>query len=124
MARPPKYATEEALKNKVLEYFIQCEEKKEIPNKAGLRLKLDIDKSTYSDYKKKFPNPIKRAEEVIENAWVQRLKENASTGAIFYLKNAFQEDYKDRHETDVTSGGKPLQISFDNAFTSSPKTNS
>jgi len=109
MARPPKYATELVLKDKVLGYFEQCEEKKEIPNKAGLRLFLDIDKSTYSDYKKKFPNPIKRAEETIENAWVQRLGQTASTGAIFYLKNAFFEDYRDKVETDLTSGGGKLQ---------------
>ena len=101
MARPPKYATEELLKDKVVAYFEKCEEKKEMPNKAGLRLFLDIDKSTYSDYKKKFPNPIKRAEETIENAWVQRLGGNAPTGAIFYLKNAFFEDYRDKVEQTI-----------------------
>lgn len=107
--RPPKYATELLLKDKVMGYFERCAEKKEIPNKAGLRLFLDIDKSTYSDYKKKFPNPIKRGEEVIENAWIQRLGQAASTGAIFYLKNAFKDDYRDRYESDLTSGGDKLQ---------------
>lgn len=101
MARPPKYATEELLQEKIIAYFEKCKESKEIPNKAGLRLFLDIDKSTYSDYKKKFPYPIKVGESLIENAWVQRLNQQAATGAIFYLKNAFSEDYRDRHETSI-----------------------
>jgi len=33
---------------------------------------------------------------------VQRLGGTTPTGAIFYLKNAFKDDYKDRHETDTT----------------------
>jgi len=30
------------------------------------------------------------------------------TGAIFYLKNAFSADYRDRTETDLTSKGEKI----------------
>ena len=106
--RPPKYADEKILLDKILEYFAQCEEKKEMPNKAGLRLFLDISRDTYNEYKKRFPDALKRAEAFIENAWVQRLGGNSPTGAIFYLKNAFFEDYRDRTETDLTSKGEKI----------------
>lgn len=126
--RPPKYDSEESLTMAIEAYFNTCfetetriegkgKDKKvietkfrvEMPSKAGLRFFLKIDKSTYSDYKKKFPNPIKEAEAFIEREWVQRLWGPNATGAIFYLKNAFQDDYRDRHETDLTSKGEKIE---------------
>lgn len=93
-------------------YIDNCTEHHEMPNKAGLCIWLNIHKDTYNEYKKKpvFSDALKGAEMWIENAWVQRLSTNAPTGAIFYLKNAFHADYKDRYENDLTSGGKPLLI--------------
>lgn len=108
--RPPKYANEDDLAKKILAYSVQCSEKKELPNKAGLCVFLGISRDTYGEYKKKYPDTIKGNEVWIENAWVQRLAGNAPTGAIFYLKNAFKENYKDKHESDVTSGGKPIPL--------------
>ena len=119
MARPPKYKTEEELREKSLGYFKYLEngiETNEVlgvkigdtPTKTGLRLWLDIDKSTYSDYKKKFPNPIKIAEDIIEDCWVQNLRNNNVAGTIFYLKNAFKDEYRDRYDTDITSGGDKI----------------
>lgn len=99
--RPAKFKSEQELSLKIEEYIEACINYKMMPNKAGLRLHLNIDKSLYFDYKERYPNPIKKAEEFIENAWVQRLKEPAATGAIFYLKNAFFQEYKDRHEADI-----------------------
>ena len=81
-----------------------------MPNKAGLCIWLNISRDTYNEYKKsKFPDAIKVAEAYIENSWVQRLASTAPTGAIFYLKNAFSADYRERVETDVTSGGERVQ---------------
>ena len=108
--RPPKYNTDVELYNAVVAYLKDCEEKKKIPNKAGLMLWLDIDRPTYMAYKKKFFNAKRLAELSIESAWVNRLTETGATGAIFYLKNAFKDDYKDRTETDITSGGKVIPI--------------
>lgn len=109
--RPPKFDSPEGLAKQVLAYIDNCTENRTMPNKAGLCIWLNIHKDTYCEYKKKpgFSDSLKRAEMWIENAWVNRLSTNAPTGAIFYLKNAFKEDYRDRNETDLTTGGKELQ---------------
>ena len=105
----PKLKTEEELTEGVNGYLIECDEKKQMPNKAGLCVFLEFCRDTYSEYKK-FSDAIKRFEMITQNAWVQRLGGNSPTGAIFYLKNAFAEDFKDRHETDLTSGGQPISV--------------
>ncbi|HEX9804234.1 MAG TPA: terminase small subunit [Candidatus Dojkabacteria bacterium] len=111
MGRPIKYTIEE-LQTLIDSYFVDCEKDKKIPNKAGMRIKLDIVRDTFNEWRhnqeKGFSDAIKKAEQRIEEAWVQRLNYNAATGAIFYLKNAFKDDYKDRTETDITSGGEPI----------------
>jgi hypothetical protein len=56
---------------------------------------------------------IKGVEEMIENAWVQRLGGPNASGAIFYLKNAFRDDYKDRHEHTGEDGG-PMVVKIVN----------
>lgn len=117
---PGKYETSEALDHKIAEYYDYCYLTKNkkgkmvariiplMPNKAGLCLFLNISRETYSQYRKRFPDTIKRADHWIEEEWVQRLRSNAPTGAIFYLKNAFKEVYKDRHQTDITSKGEKI----------------
>ena len=105
-----KFKNEQELINVATIYFGLCDKNRQKPEKAGLCLALGINRSTYNDYKKKYPNALKGIELYIESAWVRRLDGQAATGAIFYLKNAFREDYKDRTETDITSGGKPIPI--------------
>ena len=108
--RPPKYKSDKLLVAKAQEYFALCEKARQLPEKAGLCLALGISRETYSQYKKdKFPDAIKGFELYIESNWVRRLSGQAATGAIFYLKNAFSADYRDRTETDVTSGGEKVQ---------------
>jgi len=106
--KPPKFSNEKDLQESLTKYAGHCDTKKEMPNKAGLCLFLCMDRSTYNDYKKKYPHTIKGIENLIENTWIQRLSGNSPTGAIFYLKNAFKEFYKDRQETDITSGGEKI----------------
>ena len=108
--RPPKYKSAEEVFEAARDYFQACDAQlpPAMPNKAGLCLWLGISRDTYSEYRKKFPDTIKKIDDAIEDAWVQRLRSNAPTGAIFYLKNAFKNDFKDRHVTDITSGGKAL----------------
>lgn len=108
MARPAKFRDESTLAKEIQGYFDECKKKVAMPNKAGLCLFLKISRDTYSEYRKKFPDTIKEADHYIENAWVQRLGGNSPTGAIFYLKNAFKEEFKDKHETDVTTGGEKM----------------
>lgn len=110
--RPPKYDSEDVLIEKAAEYFDNCKQTSQLPEKAGLCLYLGISKDTYSEYRKKgkFPDAIKKMDALIESNWVRRLGGQAATGAIFYLKNAFRNDYKDRHETDITSKGEQVVV--------------
>ena len=108
MARPPKYESDEEFNKAVNAYFKMCEEKRLMPNKAGFCYALKISRDTYNEYKKRFPDALKAIESYIEEAWVQRLAGTTPTGAIFYLKNAFSADYRDRTETDVTSKGEKI----------------
>lgn len=105
--RPPKY-TEDQLKKVSMRYFNACGDHERLPNKAGLMLYLGIHRDTYSEYRKKFPDTVKHLDFVVEEAWLNRLADNSPAGAIFYLKNAFKEEYKDKLETDITSGGEKL----------------
>lgn len=107
--RPPKYGNAKVLSESIKEYFDSCENSKTMPNKAGLCCWLKISRETWSQYRAKFPDTVKTTDHYIENIWVQRLAGNSPTGAIFYLKNAFKEHYKDRNETDLTSDGKSIQ---------------
>lgn len=110
MARPkntPKL-TEEQFEDASVRYFKYCIENDKMPNIAGLCVFIDISRDTFYEYAKRYSDTIKRTYNKIEAEWVQRLNDMGATGAIFYLKNAFRELYKDRH--DVTSDGKPLQV--------------
>ena len=109
--RPPSYDAPDRMVKEIEAYVDNCTKERQMPNKAGLCIWLGIHKDTYNEYKKKpgFSDAIKGAEMWIENAWVQRLSSNAPTGAIFYLKNAFSMDYRDRQEHTGEDGG-PIQI--------------
>lgn len=108
--RPLKHTSGELILL-VEQYFKECEEKKEMPNKAGLCVLLKISKETYNIYKKKkaFVDSIKDFESKTENIWVQRLGGTTPTGAIFYLKNAF--DYRDKQEIEQ-SGKIDIKINY------------
>lgn len=112
-----KFKTIEELDNKIEEYFNECDQKKMEPNKAGLRLKLGICKDTYSEWKKKghkHSDSIKKADDIIEEFWIRRLGQPACTGAIFYLKNAFKNDYRDRYDYDHTTKGEIINPIYGN----------
>lgn len=106
--QPPKYESDKQLLNAVLDYFNSLGTF-ETPSKAGLLLHLDISRETYSQYKKKFPDTVRRANMAIEAAWNQRLLGQQATGPIFYLKNAFKETYKDKQDIGMTvKSPKPI----------------
>lgn len=118
MARPLKYKNAQEVQEIIDAYLSGCNTKGNLPTKSGACLALDMGRESWREYKEKegFVDTFKRLENIIEEAWVQRLTAAACTGAIFYLKNAFKEEYKDRQETDITSGGKPLNLTFDKSF--------
>ena len=111
IGRPPSFKSVEELKEKFDVYAKLCSDSAQLPEKAGLCLHLGITRETYCEYRKKpdYSDTIKGIDLYIESNWVRRLTSNAPTGAIFYLKNAFRDEYKDRHETDLTSDGKAIQ---------------
>lgn len=102
---PRTYRTEKELRDKIEEFFDLCRENKELPEKAGLMLYLGITRETYSQYRNHhYPDAVKAADLYMESCWVKRLSQAAPVGAIFYLKNAFKEEYRDKQEID--HGGK------------------
>lgn len=100
--RPPKYDSLESLLDGINKFFALCEKTRQLPEKAGLCVHLGISRETYSQYKKQFPDAIRFANNYIESNWVRRLGGASATGAIFYLKNAFRDNYKDKYDSDVT----------------------
>ena len=108
--KPPIFKNEQELQLALLDYVKFCEEKRKMLNVAGFCAKNGFGRDRYYEYAKKYPNTIKAFEAGLEDAWVDRLASASATGAIFYLKNKFKELYKDRTETDITSGGKIIPI--------------
>ena len=108
--RPLKYNKKEEIQEIFDRYVSDCIEKKQTLTKAGLLFYLELSRESYREYKMKpeFVDTLRKIEYLIENAWLQRLTETGATGAIFYLKNAFKELYKDRQETDITTNGKDI----------------
>src|SRR3990167_3720209 len=99
VGRPLKYTAEE-FDLKIQEYFKKCIEDKSMATKGGLALYLDMTRDMLLDYSKReeFTNAIKRAYLVIEEDWVQTLRNQSVAGTIFYLKNAFSDLWRDRQE--------------------------
>lgn len=112
--KPPKYSNGKDIWDKAQEFFELCDSTHQLPEKAGLCLFLGISRDTYSQYRKKYTDTIKGIDMYIESCWVRRLNGQAATGAIFYLKNAFKDEYRDRYDTDITSGG--VKLNFDPTF--------
>lgn len=108
--KPPLFKNEEEFEKAVIDYLSYCVEKRVMPNVAGFCAKSWMGRENYYVYAKKYPHTKNAFEAVLEDVWVDRLKNAGATGAIFYLKNKFREFYKDRTETDITSGGKVIPI--------------
>lgn len=113
IGRPRIFESESDMNNAISDYFAWCDETHTPPTKAGLCLHLDFSKELLHYYitgtrGEQFVNPLKRALLLIETFWNERLHGAAATGAIFYLKTAFWDDYRERSEVDITSKGEKL----------------
>lgn len=109
--RPPKFKSPQDLQEKIDGYLEECEEKKNYPTKGGLALYLDTTRDVLGDYEKKdeYSNAIKGIYHIIEDTWVQALQKKQSVaGIIFYLKNAFSKEWRDKQEFDHTSKGQQI----------------
>lgn len=126
---PLKYKTPEELQKAIAEYFYQCDSRlvQGYDNKtneqfayispepytmSGLAYALDLSRKQLLVYKKRhrFGNAVTRARRKVETDIERRMndKRDFTPGLIFNLKNNF--GWKDKTETDVTSGGKPIPI--------------
>ena len=110
--QPRSFQSKEILEQSLIGYLVTCEAKKQMPNKAGFCFFAKISRETYYVYKKDkvYSDTIREFELAVEDKWVNRLSGSSATGAIFYLKNAFSDEYKDRVETDITSKGEQIHI--------------
>ena len=91
----------EALMNRFREYLDHCREIDYLPNIAGFCAFCDIHRDTYYDQKAFYLDTIKKIEQLLEDAAINSKAVN-DTFKIFYMKNKFSEDYKDRQEFMVT----------------------
>jgi hypothetical protein len=101
--RPPVYDNEEALFNRIGEYFGHIDEQNEKPTITGLALFLGFEsRQSVYDYakKKEFSYIIKRAQLIIQNWYEIHLTDRNVTGVIFALKNM---GWSDKYEFDNSS---------------------
>lgn len=132
--RPPKWNSVEELENLIKAYFISIQDEegeyKRPPTVTGLALFLGTNRQTIINYEEKseYFDAIKEAKTRCEQ-WVEESaltnKANA-TFSIFNLKNNY--GWKERNETDITTGGKPLILPSElikkNGINTEPENNS
>lgn len=110
--RPLKFQSVEELEQKIDAYFEDCKIKGSRPFITELAYWLDTSRETLCDYKEKpeFSDSLKKAKARCEIELERNLIEGKinPTGSIFNLKNNY--GWKDRQETDITSGNKPISI--------------
>jgi len=86
-------------------YLQQCNDKDEIPLKAGFCVYAGICRDTYNEYKKKkeLSDTLKKLELMLEMEITKALvdKTRTNSGIIFYLKNAFGWRDKQEIKTDI-----------------------
>ena len=116
VGRPPKYRTPQELGDAFEAYFTRQDEQGRPYTIAGLCLAAGFSsRQSLYDYagKDEFVDCIKRARLRIEEHLNEKLLAGQGTvaGPIFALKNTFPDNWKDKHETEITgSGGGPLQL--------------
>lgn len=111
VGRPLKFKTVEELQTKIDAYFNDTP--KEEWTITGLAIALDTFRSVLCDYEEKdeFSNAVKKAKQRVENGYEIDLKRAGRSGTIFALKNF---DWKDKQETDITTGGDKLSVNVIN----------
>lgn len=104
-----KFNTLEDFKKGADSYFSKCKSSKRIPTISGLCLFLNIHLDTLNEYQKKpeFSATIKSAKLLIMDEWAYELNRRSGqvAGIIFYLKNAFKENFRDNYGMTGEDGG-------------------
>lgn len=114
--RPLKFKSPEELEEKINQYFTERKNDNLPFTITGLALALDTTRETLCDYEEKdlYSDTVKRAKMRCEDyAETQLYIGKNQAGSIFALKNY---GWRDKTETDVTSGGKPITPILVNVF--------
>lgn len=123
--RPAVYETPETLEQKVIEYFIYCEEYKEPITISGLTQFLGfVHRQSLLDQEKRgkeFSDIIKRAKQAVEISYEKDLRTMRFGGSIFALKNINREEWKDKTEQDVNQTITNVNANFGNPIQSPPE---
>jgi hypothetical protein len=103
--RPLKWTSVEEIKPLIDAYFTITPRKEWTI--TGLALALDTSRETLINYEgnDKFFDTIKKAKEMVHNAYELDLRKQGRSGDIFALKNF---GWKDKSEHDLTSGGEKI----------------
>ena len=100
--RHTKYKNADELQKAIERYVAKCAKEKRPLTMSGLVVELDIARQTLYDWQEEgnqFSDTIKKALEVIERFWEERLGGANATGAIFWLKNRGWKDSSEvKHE--------------------------
>jgi hypothetical protein len=107
MGRPLKFETVEDLQQRIDKYFA-CTPITEWTI-TGLALALDTSRETLMNYesKEEYFDAVKKAKEMVHNAYELDMRKRGRTTDIFALKNF---GWRDRQELDHTTKGKPISI--------------
>lgn len=108
--RPLKFESVAKLQKAIDDYFAKTKE--EEWTITGLALALDTDRQTLINYQERpeYFDAVKKAKEMVHNAYEKDLRKKGRGGDIFALKNF---GWTDQQQIDHTSGGKPIVIPND-----------
>ena len=110
--RPKLYTSADQMQQVIDAYFEECKESEEPLTISGLALALDMTTETLRQYGEgeEFSSTVRKAKQKVENYVEKRLMAGGqAAGPIFNLKN--NVGWKDKTETDITSGGEKLSLS-------------
>ena len=99
--RPKAFKTKEEFTDKFQEYLSKCEAKDHLPNVAGFCVFADIHKDTFYQQKEYYSDAFKKVQDMLEDGALNAKIPPAVK--IFYMKNKFKKDYKDKQEIESTN---------------------
>ncbi len=108
------------LRDSLENYFIHCNDNKEIPTKLGMLIYLNITESTIRNWKQKkrntFLQQINWAYSQINHLNLQRLLKSNSNYSAWYLERAFVKEYHLSTKIDIKNSDNvaPITINLEN----------
>lgn len=103
--RPKKFTAVEELQQKIDNFFVDCEEKEDIPDIEGLAYYLNTTRKTLFEYEKQeeFSNTIKRTKDKIFYFKKQLAFKGKINPAVFIFDAKNNHDYRDKMEVESTN---------------------